>query len=400
MARTRIIVAPNSGEGMGGEAIKAFQHFSHLLETGAEAVLIAHVRSRPRLGALADSPKVILIEDGPAQRLLWRSRVLARGVDMVFHLAAAREIRRRFAPDDVLIHYLCPISPVALRFPPRGYDYVLGPLNGAVAYPPAFRDREGRRAALERVVAGPLQRLLGLLTGEKRRARAVLVSGGPETEASALRAGARPERIVHAVDSGVSERFFGPRVRHEGVNGRFVALGRFVDYKGFDLAIEALARTPETITLDIFGDGAERPRLEALVRRLGLETRVRFAGWLDNAGLAQRLGAYRGFVFPTLAEANGIVMQEAMAAGVPVIALNWGGPARLAGPDEAIFVEPTGHEEVVAALADAMTRLAEDPERADALSVAARMDAERRFRWSAAAAAWAEPMGDERKTAA
>ncbi|MEL6210149.1 MAG: glycosyltransferase, partial [Pseudomonadota bacterium] len=119
----------------------------------------------------------------------------------------------------------------------------------------------------------------------------------------------------------------------------------------------------------------------------------------DAVGLGQRGKNEAAIGAQTLRQA-GIVEQEAMAAGVPVIALNWGGPARLAGPDEAIFVEPTGHEEVVAALADAMTRLAEDPERADALSVAARMDAERRFRWSAAAAAWAEPMGDERKTAA
>lgn len=388
MGRTRVIVAPNTGEGMGGEAMKAYQYLRHLIAAGEDVALIAHARSRPRLGALADDPRVTLIEDGPLQVALWRSRALRRGVDMVFHLAAAREIRRRWQPEDCLVHYLCPISPVVLRFPPRGYDYVLGPLNAAVGWPPAFRHLEGRGAALERALTGPVQTLLSL-TGEKRWAAAVLVSGGEETERSLRRAGARTERMRRVVDSGVSERFFAERRPQEGRNGRFLAIGRFVPYKAFDLAVEATARTPDRVTLDVYGDGPERGRLEALVRDLELEDRVRFLGWLSNDTFAERSGEYRGLVFPTLAEANGIVMQEAMAAGVPVISLRWGGPARLAGDDAAAFVEVGEREGVIAALAREMTALAEDGARAERIAAAARATAERAFRWEAVAAEWA-----------
>lgn len=315
-----VLVAPNAGEGMGGEAIKALQYFRHLLEAGTDVTLVAHARSRPRLGDLAVSPRVIFVEDGPLQRLLWRSRALAGLLDAVFHLAARRLIARRFDPGTCLIHYLCPISPVEPRFPPRGFAFVLGPLNGAVGYPPAFRDAEGRRAPMERALAGLAQRLSALLLGEKRRARAVLVSGGARTEASVRLAGARPERIRHVVDLGISERFFSELVR--------------------------------------------------------------FLGWrLNDDAFAAMARDCRGLVFPTLAEANGIVTQEAMAVGLPVIALRWAGPAAPTGGDAAVFVEPVGREAVIAALA-------RDSERADRLAAGAQEVAERDSRWPAAADSW------------
>ena len=395
-----VLVAPNAGEGMGGEAIKALQYFRHLLEAGTDVTLIAHARSRPRLGDLAASPRVIFVEDGPVQRLLWRSRALAGLLGVVFHLAARRLIARRFDPETCLIHYLCPISPVEPRFPPRGFAFVLGPLNGAVGYPPAFHNAEGRRASVERALAGLAQRLSALLLHEKGRARVVLVSGGARTEASVRLAGARPERIRHVVDSGVSERFFTPRIRHEGVNGRFVAIGRFVAYKGFDMVIEAVARASAEVSLDVIGDGVDRVCLADLVRRLGLEDRVRFLGWVSNDEFAQRGREYRGFVFPTLAEANGIVMQEAMAVGLPVVTLRWGGPATLADDAAAVFVEPTSRDAVIEALAREMTVLAMDPDRAERLAAAARDIAEQRFRWPAVAGAWTsaiEASGDAEK---
>lgn len=385
--RRRVVVAPNVGEGMGGEAIKALNFFRTLADMDVPVALVTHARSRSALGDLAQDPRIVFVEDGPLQVMLWRSGVLSMGLDVVFHLAAARKIRQRWRPGDCLIHYLCPITPVKPRFPPRGYAYVLGPLSGAVAWPPAFRPQEGRAAALQRLLT-PMLQALQALTGEKRRADAVLVSGGPETEASLRRAGARPERTRHVVDSGVSELFFAAPARHVGPNGRFIAIGRLVPYKGFDLAVEAVARTTYMVTLDIHGDGAERPRLEALVARLGLGSRVRFLGWLDNDTFAARIVEYRGLVFPTLAEANGIVMQEAMAAGVPTIALRWGGPARLAGDDAAAFVAAGSREEVIAGVAREMTSLASDPARAASLGAAARRIAERDFRWPAVAAAW------------
>jgi glycosyltransferase involved in cell wall biosynthesis len=87
-------------------------------------------------------------------------------------------------------------------------------------------------------------------------------------------------------------------------------------------------------------------------------------------------------------ESNGIAMQEAMAVGLPVIAVRWGGPAMLADDTAAIYIEPNGEEQVVNDIAAAMNRLAENGDYADAISAKARTIAEQRFAWDVVARSW------------
>jgi glycosyltransferase involved in cell wall biosynthesis len=161
-----------------------------------------------------------------------------------------------------------------------------------------------------------------------------------------------------------------------------------VDYKGFDLAIRALALTTQDIRLDIYGDGEQRVSLEALARKEGVTDRVCFMGWVRNDDLLDAMAKYRGYVFPTLAEANGIAMQEAMMLGLPVIATRWGGPERLADDEAAWYIEPVCRDAMVEAIAAAMTCLARQPERAEDLSRKARIIAKSRFKWDMVATEW------------
>ena len=64
--------------------------------------------------------------------------------------------------------------------------------------------------------------------------------------------------------------------------------------KGPELALRAFARAPSDLRLRIVGDGPERPRLEALSRRLGLAERVTFEGWVELGAVATGVRAGRG----------------------------------------------------------------------------------------------------------
>ena len=195
--------------------------------------------------------------------------------------------------------------------------------------------------------------------------------------------------MVDVVDSGVSDRIRSrPRTSHAGINPRFVCSGRMIDYKGFDLAIRALTRAAPSVRLDIYGDGETRASLETLTETEGVTDRVNFLGWFKNADLLAALPQYRGYVFPTLAEANGIAMQEAMMLGLPVIATRWGGPERLADDESAWYIDPTGAEAMIDSIAQAMTCLANDPEKAEGLSRNARAIAEVRFSRDAVSRSW------------
>jgi colanic acid/amylovoran biosynthesis glycosyltransferase len=119
-----------------------------------------------------------------------------------------------------------------------------------------------------------------------------------------------------------------------------VSVGRLIEKKGFDVLLRALAALGggwEQAT--IVGDGPERGRLEALAQELGLSGRVRFAGALPHAEALAHIAAARVFCLPARPAPDGdsdampVVIREAMARAVPVVA------TRLAGIPESVDEE-------------------------------------------------------------
>jgi glycosyltransferase involved in cell wall biosynthesis len=147
---------------------------------------------------------------------------------------------------------------------------------------------------------------------------------------------------------------------------RFVYLGRLVDWKAVDLLLEAYRKVVDgagslSLELDILGDGPERGALEAQAERLGLGNRVHFAGWVGSEEAAARMNRSHVFVLPSLRESGGIVLMEAMALGLPVIASRWGGPDVHVDDATGIRVDPSSRDAFIAGLAEAMLRLARAP---------------------------------------
>lgn len=387
----RIILVSSFADLSGGEAIRALQFFERLAAVRDDVWLITHERSRRDMDGRPFAHRVRYVADGRVQNWLWRLK-LSKFNQPIFHWLTRALIRDLAPPGQGhIVHYVCPISPVAPRFPPQGYRLIIGPLNGNIAYPDCFAAREGRGARLRHKLHFLMQRLLRL-TGEKRRYETVLVSGYERTHVSLKAAGVDPARMVDVADVGVPEAWRdAPRQTHAGRHTGFVTASRLTDLKGIDLAIRAVAQAGPDITLDVFGEGEARAGWEALARDLGLEDRVQFRGWCAHDDLLARFAEYRGFVFPTLAEANGNVMQEAMLAGLPVIALNWGGPSRLADATSAIYVEPDSEAQIIADFAAGMDRLAEDAAFAEQISINARTLAEARFPWDRVIETWTAP---------
>src|SRR4051812_10739293 len=129
-------------------------------------------------------------------------------------------------------------------------------------------------------------------------------------------------------------------VRAEGPFALLLA-GRLVQQKGVDTAIRALPPVVEAFpgtTLTVAGDGPDRRRLEALAGQLGVTEAVDFRGWVDDVpGL---MAQHDLLVHPARWEGFGLVLLEAMAARLPVVATSAGaipevldGAGRLVPPD-------------------------------------------------------------------
>jgi glycosyltransferase involved in cell wall biosynthesis len=139
-------------------------------------------------------------------------------------------------------------------------------------------------------------------------------------------------------------------------------IGRLSFEKGPDLFVETLARLgPSGGRGILIGDGAERGRLEARARALGLgEDRVRFAGFRGDA--PSLLTAFDAIVISSRTEGLPVVLLEAMAAGTPVAAFAVGGVPDVLS-DRSGWLAPLGDVE---ALARALRALLGDPDQARA----------------------------------
>lgn len=131
---------------------------------------------------------------------------------------------------------------------------------------------------------------------------------------------AQPMRVVH---NGVDVEAFVPTAApDDGRPFTFLCVGRLEPRKGIDLAIEAMASVPDA-RLDVVGEGVEGPRLAARVRELGLVSRVRFFGRVDD--VRPFLASSHALVSSSREEGLGIANLEAMACARPVVALPTGG---------------------------------------------------------------------------
>lgn len=102
-------------------------------------------------------------------------------------------------------------------------------------------------------------------------------------------------------------------------NRKFLYVGYLARRKGLDVALKALAPLKSyEWTLDILGDGSQRKELEVLVNELGISERVKFYGFRDDAEDFMSRAAC--LIFPSYQEGLPLTVNEALAAGLPVLA--------------------------------------------------------------------------------
>lgn len=166
----------------------------------------------------------------------------------------------------------------------------------------------------------------------------------------------------------------------------FCFVGRLVEKKGVGDLLEAyesaVARHQAVPPLRIVGDGPLRPALSARAERLGIAGRVTFAGWTDPAAVPALMGGSLAVIVPSVTAADGdreglgLVAVEAIAAGTPVIAYDYGAIRDVVSPGENGLLVPQGD---IDALAAALVDGAEG--RLPAVGAAQRECIKARFDW-------------------
>ena len=180
-----------------------------------------------------------------------------------------------------------------------------------------------------------------------------------------------PER-VHIVPNGVASEFFSDVPRHLHTPARLLFVGRLEAQKNVSMLLESLAHTASEVETNIVGSGDQRSGLVETAKRLDLDG-VTFAGRKDKEEL---LDLYRWadmFVLTSDREGMPLVLLEAMAMGLPIVATDVEGTRDVVVDGVTGTLVPLGDAR---AFGKAIDALAGQPEQFRALSRAARAMAE------------------------
>lgn len=189
----------------------------------------------------------------------------------------------------------------------------------------------------------------------------------------------------HLIPNPVSDEFF--QVEHKEVPGRLMFAGRLYGLKGVHDLIHAVASLRQTHECELMLAGSLHDRdyvdgLKANIARFELEDKVRFMGLLEPGEYRRALQETAVLVLPSYQETAPMVIAEAMAAGVPVVATNVGGVKYQIDDGETGFIVEPGD---TSQLANRLSRLLGDPTLRHQFGEAARTKAELTFQCDAVA---------------
>ncbi len=145
---------------------------------------------------------------------------------------------------------------------------------------------------------------------------------------------------------------------------RIVFAGRLTYLKGMEFGLRAFAeliRQHPDSELTLIGDGPERERWQRAAETLGVASQVRWVSSLARERFLSVLPEFDVLLFPGLHDSGAMVVLEALAAGVPVVCLDIGGPGELVTETCGFKIAADSPHSAVAGISEALLKLAGDP---------------------------------------
>jgi colanic acid/amylovoran biosynthesis glycosyltransferase len=183
---------------------------------------------------------------------------------------------------------------------------------------------------------------------------------------------------MHIIHCGIDPALF-DAVIHKDSSQRLLYVGRLAVVKGLPILLESLAilqRSHPDILLTVVGDGPDRSQLEQMTEQLGLSGNVKFVGYQSQAEVRKYMQETDIFVMSSFAEGVPVVLMEAMAASVPVIATQIAGVSELVENNINGYLVPPGD---TISLADRIEKLLSDHQLRSVLGAAGRTKVAKEF---------------------
>lgn len=389
-----LIVCEHASSAFGGEAMLPLNYFLLLSKRLPLVCLLTHERTRKNIESIdgVNHDCVFYIPDTWAHKFLHKlgrylpPRIAVITTATLMHLITqgyqwwlARSIISAKAID--IVHEPAPVSPKqpSMMFG-LGVPVVIGPMNGGMTFPPAFAFMASKAERTLYFVARIFSNLYNLLIPGKFFAAKLLAANQRTVQALPY---FKMGEVQQLVENGVFQSKLitnrRPVVDKNAV--QVLYLGRLVDWKAIDIAIDAVAGCKYPgVSLMIVGDGEDRVRLEQHAQQVP-QGKVRFVGAVSHEQVQDYYDQADIFVLPSVRECGGAVVLEAMARGLPVVATNWGGPADYITEESGVLVDPVSREYMVQEFSKQIDALAFSPQLRETMGAAALTHVKENFVW-------------------
>ncbi|MFH1590536.1 MAG: glycosyltransferase [archaeon] len=236
-----------------------------------------------------------------------------------------------------------------------------------------------RLAILDSILFRPLSRLIW------KHARAVIANSDGLKEL-AHRTSRRPIGVIF---NGIDTEEFRP-VRRPHKSFVILCVSRLIERKGIGYLLKAVSILDD-VQVVIIGEGNREEQLKALSRKLFIENRVKFLGYVPHHKIRKHYNDADVFVLPSLNEGMSNTLLEAMACGLPLIVTNTGGTKELINGNGMIV-----RKKSVKDLVDSIKKLHDDRKLLGVLGKQSRTLAEN-MSWKKAAESYMELYDDSKK---
>lgn len=341
---------------------------------GYSVTVITRTKHRPLIEASRD-PRVEGVHwiyvDPPewvsnSKRGAWGLKGFYVWWQKLMHAAAEKHLRDH--PVDLLHHLTFGSILPATSLVHFGLPLVVGPVGGAEMSPPELVGDLSPRLWIRDRLRAVLYDFGSRLRSTRRTYENCSVAlGATEVSVESLQGlGAKEVRLVPQSGCGNDEVAAFVAANPSEVEApvgviRLLSASRLVHWKGVDLSIDAVALAVENgvdVELTVLQEGPELKSLKRLVKKRGLQKRVRFLGKLPALeDVYAGMRASDALIHPAVNEAFGQSVLESLALGRQVICLDWAGPGMIVTDKCGIKVKPGNRETIVRGLADAIGSL-------------------------------------------
>ncbi len=369
-----------------GEANLTYHWITHIAKFADITLITMGSRIHDKCG-LENYPGVTLKIVKPKLRFVWTG-----AIDQVLKLDytelyfRARSLARKLVAKEHFdcCHHIAPHSP---RYPSPlhglGVRFIAGPVHGGLSMPESL-SRNNTKSRLQKITSrfDTLRNKYDpLLKRHYSNADSLLISA-PYVKESIPRAYSHKCRVIPPQPPAVLPN---PPAREKSEKLRLIFVGRLIESKGIDLAVQAVARLGDTrnIVFDIYGQGELEESLRHSISKYGLNGVVNLKGQVAHEEVLREFHKHDVLLLPSLKEAWGLAVSEAMAAGLAIICINRGGPAHMVNPHSGFKIDVSYREQMIAEIADAIRSMQANRQLAARMGRFAANHVRARFTWDA-----------------